>query len=328
MRRSTLALLASLLLASGCASASPSTVATKGTGSSARANGTSSQAVRSGIIYLEEDRTAAIQQGSTTYDVPDTFALPDGTSASTKKVTDVSADQSSKNVFALAVSEEDDSCAPHLIKWDAADGNATYLGEGFLPEFSPDGKFVLYVGRARTDTRECGQTGLILADASTGAIVRRWTTTTEQRDIIQSRPQWAPDGTQVAVSLTSSELAILPAAPAGSDVSLREAARLYDSPTHGLQRPVWVSNGLYVLLVGSEATYLKTFDPSTGKYGQNFIKDPVGDVIAADPKGNLLVFQGEESGYPSGRVFFYSDADQVLTPLDPLAGNPVDLTDW
>lgn len=188
-------------------------------------------------------------------------------------------------------------CSAEVVSWDTASGRVEVLGNGFMPSTDRAGAKLAYVAVGREGDR-CGQAALVVRDLATGSEHSFSAPLKTEQGSGQIQPQltWSPDGRFLAFGQSNGDLVVLDTSSSASTV--KEASTSFPRPAEGIQRPVWSANGLLVVAISSEGSYLKPFDPRTGAFGEP-VADVTMDMVYDVSAGGDILFAPVGSASPS-----------------------------
>ena len=180
----------------------------------------------------------------------------------------------------------------HVVNSDGSDLQDFAGLSGYLADWSPDGRQIIYVAGGRSSRND-----LFVADAD-GSNMRRLTYTPEEEGI----PAWSPDGETIAVSINldgDAEIYLL-------DIESGEVvAQLTDNEDIDDYMPAWSPDGTqiaYVTNTGSpESTEVHTMN-SDGGNNRSLTENEVLDFYPAwSPNGKQISFVSERDG--NGEIY-------------------------
>lgn len=189
-------------------------------------------------------------------------------------------------------------CSAKVVSWDVAQRRVEVVGDGFMPSTDPTGSKLAYVAVEREGDR-CGQAALVVRDLTTGSEHSFAAPLKTERGSGQIQPQlaWSPDGRYLAFGRSNGDLIVLDTSSSADTVE--EASTSFPPPAEGIQRPVWSPDGLLVVAISSQGSYLRPLDTRTGAFGEPLTDVPMDMVYDVSADGEKVLFAPVGSAIPS-----------------------------
>jgi dipeptidyl aminopeptidase/acylaminoacyl peptidase len=189
--------------------------------------------------------------------------------------------------------------------------------EAASPSWSPDGKWIAFMGRSGKDAERYNTSNVFVMEARAGATPREITKYDGLHgSASRGRPEWSPDGTKLAYLQSSgaklgaynmNRLAVVA-------VSGGEPKILADTLDRGVSAPRFTPDGASILfLVGDDASEYPARIPAIGGDVQRLIKGPVVISSIDQGKDGRLAVLAANDTKPAEVHAFESNELRVLT---------------